>query len=207
MTYRVNAGMLPRGHWLDDLARGGGRLKGEGCHFIDFLCDQAASDPISVTARGFRSRPDLPLAATDNFSVEIGFEDESVGTLHYAADAPLGPGKERFEMSAPGVYAEIDDYRRGRVWRGRQRERLGGARQDKGFAAQFDRIAKVMRGEVDGPATDGFWITTMVTLAAARSLETGAPELVVEPRPTTLLSRGTGEDRGGRGNGPRPLVG
>ena len=180
MAYRVNAGRLPDDHWLNDLARGGGRLKGEGCHFIDFLCDQAGSDPIRVTARGFGSRPGLPLAATDNFSVEIAFEDGSVGTLHYAADAPLGPGKERFEMSAPGVYAEIDDYRRGRVWRGRRRERLGGGRQDKGFAAQFGYLAKVIRGEADAPTPDGLWLTTVVTLAAVRSLETGEPEVVLQ---------------------------
>ena len=79
MAYRVNAGPLPRDHWTNDLARGGGRLKGEGCHFIDFLCDQAGSDPVTVSARGFASRPDLPLAATDNFSVEIGFADGGGG--------------------------------------------------------------------------------------------------------------------------------
>ncbi len=146
MSYRVNAGPLPADHWTNDLARGGGRLKGEGCHFIDFLLDQAASDPTTVTARGFASRSGLPLAATDNFSVEIGFGDGGVGTLHYAADAPVGPGKERFEMSAPGVYAELDDYRRGRVWRAGGRERLGGSRQDKGFAAQFSSVAGVIRG-------------------------------------------------------------
>ena len=72
---------------------GGGRLKGEGCHFIDFLCDQAASDPVTVIAHGFPSEPDLPLAATDNFSVADPFADGGVGTVHYAADAPIGPGK------------------------------------------------------------------------------------------------------------------
>ena len=196
MTYRINAGNLPGGHWMNDLARGGGRLKGEGCHFIDFLCDQAGCDPVRVTARGFSSRPGLSLAATDNFSVEIGFGDGSVGTLHYAADAPLGPGKERFEMSAPGVYAEIDDYRRGRVWRGRRKERLGGGRQDKGFAAQFGYLAKLMRGAADAPTADGFWLTTLVTLAAARSLETGEPELVVEGGRRTRSSLATAEVEG-----------
>ncbi len=93
MAYRVNAGPLPADHWTNDLARGGGRLKGEGCHFIDFLCDQAGSDPVTVSARGFVSRPDLPLAATDNFSVQIAFADGGVGTLHYAADCADRPGQ------------------------------------------------------------------------------------------------------------------
>jgi predicted dehydrogenase len=201
MTYRINAGSLPGGHWMNDLARGGGRLKGEGCHFIDFLCDQAGCDPVRVTARGFSSRPSLSLAATDNFSVEIGFEDGSVGTVHYAADAPLGPGKERFEMSAPGIYAEIDDFRRGRVWRGRRKERLGGGRQDKGFAAQFGYFAKVIRGDAEAPTADGSWLTTLVTLAAARSLETGEPELVVEAERRTRSSSAVAEVEGAIGHG------
>ena len=180
MAYRVNAGPLPSDHWTNDLARGGGRLKGEGCHFIDFLCDQAAGDPLTVSAHGFTSRPDLPLAATDNFSVEIRFDDGGVGTLHYAADAPTGPGKERFEMSSPGVYAEIEDYRRGRIWRGRHRARLRGGRQDKGFAAQFKFLAELARGRVEPPSPESFWLSCLATLAAARSLETGRPEVVLD---------------------------
>ena len=48
-----------------------------------------------------RSDPDLPLGATDNFSLQIAFADGGVATITYAADAPPGPGKERFETSAP----------------------------------------------------------------------------------------------------------
>ena len=117
-AYRVNAGRLPRDHWLNDLAQGGGRLKGEGCHFIDFICDQEGSDPLSVSAHGFPSDPALPLGASDNFSVQVTFADGGVGTVHYAADAPRGPGKERFETSSPGAYAVIDDFKGGGVWRG-----------------------------------------------------------------------------------------
>jgi predicted dehydrogenase/threonine dehydrogenase-like Zn-dependent dehydrogenase len=180
MAYRVNAGPLPSDHWTNDLARGGGRLKGEGCHFIDFLCDQAGSDPVAVSARGFGSRPDLPLGATDNFSVELSFADGSVGTLHYAADAPRGPGKERFETSSPGIYAELEDYRRGRIWRGGSKTRLGNGRQDKGFPSQFKFLAELARGRVEPPRPESLWLSCLATLAAARSLETGQPEIVVE---------------------------
>ncbi len=183
MAYRVNAGPVPGDHWTNDLARGGGRLKGEGCHFIDFLCDQAGSDPVTVSSRGFVSRPDLPLAATDNFSIEIAFADGGVGTLHYAADSPVGPGKERFETSSPGVYAEIDDYRRGRIWRGRNKDRLGASRQDKGFSAQFASLAAISRGDAEPHSPQSFWLSSLVTLAAARSLESGRAEPVTDPGP------------------------
>jgi predicted dehydrogenase len=180
MAYRVNAGRIAADHWTNDPARGGGRLKGEGCHFIDFLCDQAGCDPVSVSARGFPSHPELPLVATDNFSVEISFADGGVGTLHYAADAPVGPGKERFETSAPGVYAVIDDFRQATIWAGRKsRQRIGGRRQDKGFSGQFEAVAAILRGEAKAPSPDSFYLSTLCTLGAARSLETGRAEDVV----------------------------
>ena len=180
MSYRVNAGPLPAEHWTNDVQRGGGRLKGEGCHFIDFLCDQTDADPASVLCSGFRSDPALALAGTDNFSLQIAFADGSAGTVAYAADAPAGPGKERFETSAPGAYAVIDDFRRGSIWTGRRRRQLGGRRQDKGFAAQFEMISAVLRGEAEAPSADRYLLSTLATLAAARSLETGGAERVTD---------------------------
>ena len=133
MAYRVNAGRLPADHWTNDPAVGGGRLLGEGCHFVDFLCDQAPGDPLRVSARGFRSDPGLPLLATDNFTLQIDFSDGSAGTVNYAADSPTGPGKERFETSSPGVYAVLDDFSSGEIWRGRRTRQARRQTADKGW--------------------------------------------------------------------------
>ena len=180
MSFRVNAGRLPPGDWLNDPARGGGRLRGEGCHFVDFLCDQAGCDPVEVVARGFASDPELPLAAADNFGLQLGFSDGSVGSLSYAADAPTAAGKERFETSTPGGFGVIEDFRDGVVWDGGRRRRIGGRRQDKGFDAQYAAIARIARGEGEPPSPETFYLSTLATLAALRSLETGRPESVVE---------------------------
>jgi predicted dehydrogenase len=188
MSYRVNAGPLPADHWTNDLERGGGRLKGEGCHFIDFLCDQAGSDPVSVTASGFGSSPALARAATDNFQVQIRFADGSVGALSYAADAPTAPGKERFETSAPGAYGVIDDFRAAKLWRGHKGTSLGSRRQDKGFEAQFRLLRRIVEGQEAPPAPESYLLATLATLAAARSLETGRAETVVEAAPDSAPS-------------------
>src|SRR6185295_19905422 len=37
MNYRVNAGRIPRSHWIQDAHEGGGRIIGEVCHFIDTM--------------------------------------------------------------------------------------------------------------------------------------------------------------------------
>ena len=49
--YRVNAGFIPLNHWVHDPVQGGGRIIGEGCHFIDFLSFLVGEPPISVTGR------------------------------------------------------------------------------------------------------------------------------------------------------------
>ena len=181
MAYRVNAGPLPPEHWTNDPRVGGGRLLGEGCHFVDFLCDQAPGDPLRVTARGFRSDPGLPVQCTDNFSLQIEFTDGSTGTVNYAADSPTGPGKERFETSSPGAYGVLDDYRSGAVWRGSNRTALGGKTADKGWSAQFELFARIVAGTAEAPPAEGFVLSTLATLAAARSLSSGEPEPVLEP--------------------------
>ncbi len=37
ILYRVNAGRVPRTHWTQDAREGGGRIRGEVCHFVDFM--------------------------------------------------------------------------------------------------------------------------------------------------------------------------
>ncbi len=48
MHYRINAGYIPLNHWTHDPSQGGGRIIGEGCHFVDFLTFVAGAAPISV---------------------------------------------------------------------------------------------------------------------------------------------------------------
>jgi len=63
--------------------------------------------------------------------------------------------------------------------RGRKRK-LGGKKQDKGWAAQYELLAKVVRGEAEAPPPESYFVSSLATLAAARSLETGRAEPVVE---------------------------
>ena len=52
-SYRVSAGELPDDHWPHDLEQGGGRLLGEGCHFVDSLAFVAGARVASVHAAGY----------------------------------------------------------------------------------------------------------------------------------------------------------
>ncbi len=99
---RVNAGPLPPGHWLLDPAVGGGRLLGEGCHFVDLASFLAGSPPVRVQGAGDR----------DEFTALLEHADGSRATLVYTGGGSPGSGKERIEVFAGGTTTVLDDFRR-----------------------------------------------------------------------------------------------
>jgi predicted dehydrogenase/threonine dehydrogenase-like Zn-dependent dehydrogenase len=101
---RVNAGPLPKSHWLLDRAEGGGRLIGEGCHFFDLMAWLVGSAPESVTAQRIGD-------SIDDVSAVVRFADGSVGTLIYTGLGDPQYPKERIEIFAGGGVAVIDDFR------------------------------------------------------------------------------------------------
>ncbi|MFZ0227859.1 MAG: bi-domain-containing oxidoreductase, partial [Mycobacterium sp.] len=48
--YRINAGFISADHWINDPEQGGGRILGEMCHFVDFLCFLTGAYPTEVRA-------------------------------------------------------------------------------------------------------------------------------------------------------------
>jgi predicted dehydrogenase/threonine dehydrogenase-like Zn-dependent dehydrogenase len=125
----VNAGAIPAEHWTQDRAVGGGRVVGEACHFIDLL-RHLAGHPIARW-----QRVDMDSASGDTLSVQLAFEDGSIGTVHYFANGPKAFPKERLEVFAGGRVLQLDNFRRltGFGWPGFTRMNLW--RQDKGQQA------------------------------------------------------------------------
>ncbi|MEI6066069.1 MAG: bi-domain-containing oxidoreductase [Methylococcaceae bacterium] len=122
----VNAGAIPAGHWTQDREIGGGRIIGEACHFIDLLRFLAGS-PIVAHARMA-----MASANGDTVSLQLGFADGSIGTVHYFANGCKAFPKERLEVFAAGRVLQLDNFRklRGYAWPGFKNMNLW--RQDKG---------------------------------------------------------------------------
>jgi len=125
----VNAGAIPADHWTQDLEVGGGRIVGEGCHFVDllrFLAGTAISGYHLTAMAG-------PTA--DTASIQLSFADGSIGTVHYFANGSKRLPKERLEVFAAGRVLRLDNYRSltGFGWPGFKSMNLW--RQDKGQQA------------------------------------------------------------------------
>lgn len=130
IQYRVNAGILPLSHWLHDPVEGGGRLIGEGCHFIDWMTWLNGSLPESAVISAI---PDAGSYREDNFTVTIQFKNGSLGTLHYLANGNRSAPKEYVEVSAAGSMVMLNDFRSLTLFRDGAKWNLNtGVRQDKG---------------------------------------------------------------------------
>lgn len=130
----VNAGAIPSEHWTQDLAVGGGRIVGEGCHFIDLLRFLAAAPIGGFQAVSIGKSPGIAVAE-DKASITLHFEDGSIGTIHYLANGHKSFPKERLEVFAAGRILQLDNYRKlkGFGWPGFNKMNLW--RQDKGQKA------------------------------------------------------------------------
>jgi predicted dehydrogenase len=170
LLYRVNAGTLPPEHWLNDLEQGGGRLVGEGCHFIDFACWALGDLPERVSCL-LRRSPEQPPAAAQGFTVIMEFADGSLATVVYDAGGSSALPKESIEAHFDGQSIVIDDFRDLFSYEGRKRRRQRGVR-GKGHPEQFQHLGEVARGE-GTPTTPDPLDTMAVTLAALESATTG----------------------------------
>lgn len=141
----VNAGAIPADHWTHDLQAGGGRIIGEACHFIDLLRFLAG---VTITSW---QRAGMASATNDTVSLQLGFADGSIGTVHYYANGSKTFPKERLEVFAAGRVLQLDNYRKltGFGWPGFKKMNLW--RQDKGQKGCAKAFVKAIEGGAPAP--------------------------------------------------------
>lgn len=176
VSCRVNAGYLDPDHWLRDPARGGGRLVGEGCHFVD-LCSALVGHPVeSVAAVPLGAGPTT--LAGDSFQLTLRYADGSVATVSYLSSGDASMAKERIEVIGARRAATVEDFRRITLHPGGRARRLTG-RRDKGHAAIVDAAFRFFRdGGVPPIPYERMVETTRTTLLARQALHEGTDDPV-----------------------------
>jgi len=127
----VNAGAVPGDSWTQDRAVGGGRIIGEGCHFVDLLRFLAAAPITKVQAMRMGGSAGTDVC-DDKVSIQLAFKDGSLGTVHYLANGHKSFPKERLEVFCGESILQLDNFRklRGYNWPGFRKMNL--FNQDKG---------------------------------------------------------------------------
>jgi predicted dehydrogenase len=108
MLYRVNAGALPGGHWIEDPLIGGGRILGEVCHFVDFMSYVCGAVPADVKVFAQSNKA----GSLEGTTIIIKFDNDSIGTILYTAIGSSRLEKECFEVHKDGNSAVISDFRK-----------------------------------------------------------------------------------------------
>jgi predicted dehydrogenase/threonine dehydrogenase-like Zn-dependent dehydrogenase len=170
--YRVNAGYIPLTHWLHDPEIGGGRIIGEGCHFVDFLTFLVGEPPVSVVAQGL---PDGGTYREDNVVLTFTYPEGSIGTVSYLANGDKAFPKERVEVFAGGRVAVLDDFRSlEMVHNGSRKTLRSRLRQDKGHQAEWDFFVNaITEGRQPTIPYEQLFGVTQATFAAVEALRSG----------------------------------
>jgi predicted dehydrogenase/threonine dehydrogenase-like Zn-dependent dehydrogenase len=172
--YRVNAGFIPSDHWVNDPEQGGGRILGEVCHFVDFLCFLSGTCPAEVQAQIVGNPGQYSM---DNVVASLKFANGSVGTISYLASGDKSASKERVEVFGGGSIAILEDFRRLELVRnGRKRVTRARWTQDKGHKAEMRAFVDAVRGGMRTPIPfEQIVGSTLATLRLQNSCQTGQP--------------------------------
>jgi predicted dehydrogenase len=171
LHYRINAGLLPPDHWVNDRELGGGRILGEVCHFVDLLSFLACSPIAEVSARALGNSGRY---SADNVIISLGFANGSEGTIHYLANGDRAFSKERLEVFGGGRTAVLDDFRHLLLVRNGRKESVHSRwRQDKGHRAEWAAFADAVKRGTDSPIPfDQIVASTLATIRIDESAAT-----------------------------------
>ena len=149
----ANAGFIPKDHWVQDEAAGGGRVLGEACHFVDLIqyLDGSELTELQVAAAGNNAYP-----MNDNVLITLKFASGAIGNIVYSSMGSKKYPKEQLRVLSNGCVYEMDNFIRLKKYGSTKsvKEKL---KQDKGIRAEYEYIFKVLKGRIKNTsAADAF---------------------------------------------------
>lgn len=175
ITYRVNAGFLPKGSWYQDAAQGG-RVIGEIGHFLDVLQFLTGSTPISV----FTTAPtDLDRRySNDNMQISVTFANSSVGQINYLANGSAAMPKEHVEVFGGGKCGIMEAFKRLTLFNGRGSSAKSYS-GDKGHAAEMKATVDAVRSGIAPISVESLIATSRASFAILQSLRDREPVAIL----------------------------
>jgi polar amino acid transport system substrate-binding protein len=175
INYRVNAGRVPRGHWINDPKEGGGRIIGEVCHFIDFVHFLAGSLTVRVYAESISSL-NHEVLDDDSVFITLKLTDGSNASIAYLSEGDKTLPKERIEIFGSGKTFVIDDFRETHAYHNGREKKTRLRAQDKGQADEVRMVCAVVKEGKPAPIKlEDLATTTRATFRILESLRTGLP--------------------------------
>ena len=166
VNIRVNAGILPAGHWVNDPDIGGGRIIGEACHFIDLAMYLSGSKIISVTADAMKDSNDLNNTVTINLKMENG----SVASINYFSNGSKKLLKEYIEVFSGGTVAQINDFKELIIYGSKEKTKKYRS-QDKGHKVEIKAFLNAIEEGKQTPISfEESYISSLATCKVLESI-------------------------------------
>ena len=174
INYRVHAGQMEAGSWYLDASEGS-RFIGEAGHFLDVFSFITRSRPISIVARSLRPQP-VTQDDLENISLIVTYENGSVGTLSYLTQGGKKVPKEFMEVFGGGRTVQLHNFESLTIFEGTQQRKVKGRGINKGQKEEMHAFVSAIKSGSEMPISlESLLDTTLTTLAAAESLNTGQP--------------------------------
>jgi polar amino acid transport system substrate-binding protein len=174
INIRVNAGSIPKEHWIQQPEIGAGRIVGEMCHFIDLMQFFTDAEPVKVFAESINTA-NSKITTDDNIAIIVKFSDGSVGNLVYVANGDKSLPKESIEVFAAGKVAIINDFKEGLIFKNGKTTKLKSS--GKGHKEEVEAFLNAIKEGKESPISfRSICLTTITTFKIQDSLFTGIPQ-------------------------------
>jgi len=176
MSMTVNAGALPKNLWVHEPSQGG-RIIGEGCHWIDLMSFMANSKVKSVHSIAM-NQESIQAIQNDNVIINLKFEDGSIGSLQYISTGNKSFAKERMTLFCEGKVLELDNFKKVNGYGSSKFKSRG---QDKGHKAEMlGFVENIKNANAPMISFESLVNTTLATFAHVKSLEENREVLISE---------------------------
>lgn len=180
ITYRVNALRIPPDHWIYEQSQGG-RIVGEGCHFIDCMQFLTEARPTKVFASSIQTA-NIKDENSDTMSASISYSDGSVCTLIYTANGDGALPREYCEVYSGGKVAIMNNFRETSFYEG-ARKRTKKYDGGMGHREEVRHFLDIIAGKAAPQISfESAYDTTLATIRIMESLVTGEAKTVVGSR-------------------------
>jgi predicted dehydrogenase len=143
VNYRMNAGFIPKDHWVQTY-EGAGRNIGEACHIYDLFNFLTGSIQTQVSANSIRPQSSHWLK-NDNFVATISYADGSVATLTYTSLGSKECPKERMDVYVDGSVFVMDDFKHLESYSNKKRELFSSNSVDKGHKNEMKAFLQALQ--------------------------------------------------------------
>jgi predicted dehydrogenase/threonine dehydrogenase-like Zn-dependent dehydrogenase len=143
INYRMNAGYIPKEHWVHS-EEGGGRNIGEACHIYDLFNFFTGSEFYSISAHSITPLSEQYLI-NDNFSATIKYKNGSVCNLTYTSMGSRVAPKEQMDVYFDGKNLYLNDFKELYLYDARIKL-LDKGIQDKGHLNELKSFGEYIKG-------------------------------------------------------------